>query len=180
MYGGKIRRHGEIDDLLTEHDHATITVPALGEGDRLRIMDALDKAGLHDARFDQPRVKLEQFFLDIVAEAQKQGVMTAGAGNAGQIAGFLRGEEDDAKQREGRALIEGLTRDRLAGPAPNQAAEEKTTPTPKPRPQDDVLGELTGKTKPTTPTPTTRPAAETQPTPPKTREDRSVIDELLG
>jgi ABC-2 type transport system ATP-binding protein len=184
MYGGKIRRHGDIGDLLTEHEHATITLPALGESDRLRIMDALEKAGLTEARFDQPRVKLEQFFLDIVAEAQQQGAATAGAGNAGQIARFLRGDDEDDQAREGRALIEGLTRGSRATPAPDAAAETPTSE-PKPSPGQDVLRELTGKTEP--PAAPKKPAAadkdqtpQTSPTQPRRDADRSVIDDLLG
>jgi len=186
MYGGKIRRHGDIDELLTEHDHATITVPALDERDRLRVMDALEKAGLHEARFEQPRVKLEQFFLDIVAEAQQQGLTTAGAGNAGRIAQFLRGAGEEEQQREGRALIEGLTRGTEATPAPDRATKEKIEPTPEtePAPEQDVLRELTGKTQ--TPAPPKPGAADEQqktkatPTHPRQDADRSVIDDLLG
>lgn len=177
MYGGKVRRAGDIDSLLIEHGQATITLPAFDETDRLKIMDALDKAGLHEARLDRPRQKLEQFFLDIVAEAQAQGVATSGAGNAGQIAEFLRGDESgQAAPAEGDALIEQLA----AKPVEPTPQPSKPTAAPAaPAPTDRVLDELTGNAPPK-PKPAPPKAAPRPSTPPSKDEDRSVIDDLLG
>ncbi len=179
MYGGKVRRAGDIDELLVEHGQATITLPAFDESDRLRIMDALDKAGLHEARIDRPRQKLEQFFLDIVAEAQAQGLATSGAGNAGRIAEFLR--TDETQEVQGEDLIRELASKPVVEEAkrPQQPARPAA-----PQPDAGLIDQLTGNAPPSPPAqrPQEKGKAPARPNQPKpaSDEDRSVIDSLLG
>ena len=52
-------------------------------------MSLLESRGIHDVQVKQSRQKLESLFLDIVHQAQSEGVSTAGAGNAGAVAAFL-------------------------------------------------------------------------------------------
>ncbi len=89
MFGGKVRRAGTIDELLAKHDQTTITAAAVEGVTNEELVSLLASRGIHDVQVRQSRQKLESLFLDIVHQAQNEGVATAGAGNAGAVAAFL-------------------------------------------------------------------------------------------
>ena len=89
MFGGKVRRAGTIDELLAKHDQTTITAAAVEGVTDEELVSLLESRGIHDVQVKQSRQKLESLFLDIVHQAQSEGVSTAGAGNAGAVAAFL-------------------------------------------------------------------------------------------
>ncbi len=176
MFGGKVRRAGTIDELLTKHDQTTITTDALPPEVEEQVVAALEARGLHSVQVQRSRQRLESLFLDIVDQAQREGLATAGAGNKGGVARFLT-EAGTAAVAEpaGQAVIEQLTQP--AVPAQDVArAAAPAAPT-----NDAVLDALLDKPaaaaqKPA-PSPTSSPQTPPTPTP---RADRSVIDDLLG
>ena len=89
MFGGKVRRAGTIDELLAKHDQTTITAAAVEGVTVEELVSLLGSRGIHDVQVMQSRQKLESLFLDIVHQAQNEGISTAGAGNAGAVAAFL-------------------------------------------------------------------------------------------
>ncbi|MEM1446524.1 MAG: ABC transporter ATP-binding protein [Planctomycetota bacterium] len=191
MFGGKVRRAGTIDELLTKHDETTITAPALDEEHEQRLVAAMEQAGVADVAVRRGRQRLESLFLDIVEEAQRTGLATAGAGNAGQVASFLTeantlegmDQEDAGSDQDGSAVIESLV---VESPTPLvEPPSETPTAAPPSEPAtepNDVLAELTGS-DPTPATPEPAPQREAD----KPAEDateapdpnRSVIDDLL-
>ncbi len=207
MFGGKVRRAGTIDELLTRHDETTITTHALSDEDEQRLVGLMESAGLADVSVRRGRQRLESLFLDIVDQAQRTGLTTAGAGNTGRVADFLTetnttagvgaiagagagGDADDGDVVIQSLVVEtpdtdpnGQDENSTAAPAtePDPAAEEAS-----------VIEELTGTTAaeapaPAAPTPTVTPTQPTPPTPSTSGPDplddddadQSVIDDLL-
>ena len=141
LYGGKIRAQGELNDLLTVSEENRITTPALPPAAMEKLL-ALLRENLHGENFtvDHPRRTLEEFFLDVIAEARAESVETAGVAGGGKIAEYLNGGDEKS------AVLATL----LAEPAISEAApggDEKTADeAPQPPPAtDDKLAELTAE-----------------------------------
>ena len=190
MFGGKIRREGGLDGLLQVQDKTTITTGALDKVSDEQIVAVLEKLGITDVELDHPRRTLEQVFLEMVDEAQKEGLQTFGARSGRDVAAFLQGEEGDEATTEQRAeqqrevLIESL----VSGPPPPDGSKADDTahagsdtpaPPPPPSETDSVLADLTGE-KPAEPKKPKTPPAPPKPTDSKPDADSGVIDDLLN
>ncbi len=141
MYGGKVRRHGQIDDLLEQHDRTMINAPAMDPETEEHLVALLESQGICDASISRPRQKLETLFLNIVSEAQSEGASTSGAQSGGQIARFLAtGVDETGAASHGDQLIDEL----MASAAPSHADQPQSQPPP-PEPIHDqtVIGSLT-------------------------------------
>ncbi len=207
MYGGKVRREGNLDRLLEVQEKTTITTGALDQVSDEQIVAALERLGVTDVALDHPRRTLEQVFLEMVEEAKQQGLHTYGARSGRDVAAFLQGEdEDDAafaerkQTQEREVLIESL----VSGEAPRapepaagastttaQAAPERGAGSDQPGAQpapaapseaDSVLAELAGDkpAEPRSPKPADPSAGETKPRDAKPQTDKGVIDDLLN
>lgn len=137
MYGGKIRREGGLDGLLQEQDKTTITTSAIEHVSDEQIVAALEKLGVTDVALDHPRRTLEQVFLEMVEEAQQQGLQTFGARSGRDVAAFLQGEDEDDQafaerktEAEREVLIESLVSGPATPPSPAPPASEASAPTP--------------------------------------------------
>lgn len=169
MFGGKVRRYGQIDDLLEQHDQTTISTSALSPEAEERVIAMLESQGIYDASVSHPRQKLETLFLDMVAEAQAAGISTSGAQSGGKIASFLESGDDST---EGHAVIDKLVTKKPAD-ASSQAPAAGTPAEPEPKAHDEqVIGSLTDAVK-----------RKTQPTPanpkPEEQADTGLIDSLI-
>ena len=173
MFGGKVRRHGTIDQLLASQDQTTITTPTLAAATAEQLVAALESLGVTDVQVTQSRQKLESLFLDIVERAQQEGVQTAGAGNAGQVAAFLTARDTDQDiavgSQEAVRLQTSQVLDELTSPAPAAAA-----PTPAPDPQ------VPGSPTPPPPPATAPPPAPSAPPAPDASADADVLQQLTG
>ncbi|MFK7789731.1 MAG: ABC transporter ATP-binding protein [Phycisphaeraceae bacterium] len=191
MFGGKIRREGGLEGLLQVQDKTTITTGTLANISDEQIVAVLEKLGITDVALDHPRRTLEQVFLEMVDEAQKEGLQTFGARSGRDVAAFLQGEEGDAtteerveQQRE--VLIDALVSGVSDKPVEPQAATqpEPIAPPPLPTETDSVLSDLTGD-KPAESAEPEKPKAAPQ-TPSKSNDsnkpdaDGGVIDDLLN
>lgn len=124
MYGGKVRRQGTVGSLLEVQDQTTITTPTLANISDEQIVAALEQLGVTDVALDHPRRTLEQVFLDMVAEAKRDGAKTFGAQSGREVAAFLA---DGAAQpaapvsaeQEREVVIESL----VSGAADKPAAD---------------------------------------------------------
>ncbi len=176
MFGGKVRAHGTVEELLTKQDATTINTAALDESTRQAVIELLESRGIRVDKVEQPRQRLEDLFLDIVEQAQKQGVATSGARSGGQIAQFLT-EGGAPESTTSSALLEELM-SASTPTAPPQPASQPAKPQPPaaPEPDTSVLSALTQpeEAKPQPPQPQQQPDQPAQPEP-----DRSVIDSLL-
>ena len=198
MYGGKIRREGGLDGLLQVQEKTTITTGALAGISDEQIVAALEKLGVTDVALDHPRRTLEQVFLEMVDEAQKEGLQTFGARSGRDVAAFLQGEEGEASaeeriEQQREVLIESLVSGEAEKKAEGEAAEaglaqpgspEKPAPPPPPSETETVLADLTGD-KPAEPEKKpdktkTAPQAPAKPTDTQPDADSGVIDDLLN
>ena len=182
MYGGRVQRHGSVDDLLTQQNMTTFQTESLDAETLKQIDELLTRRGKHIEKIEQPRQKLETLFLDIVHEALSSGAATSGASSDGQIADFLVGEDRAAHLPESVEPKQVL--DDLLG---KPETKEKATPQPVSQPpvpqlspaavDQDVITDLAAET------PGVNVNANPQPTTPKpkpTEVDHSVIDALTG
>lgn len=142
LYGGKIRRAGEREELLTRRETTAIEVDELDE-ETLAAIDRLvrERSGGEKAvrSVSRPRQRLEELFMGIVEEARREQVATSGATHGGATASFLRGEE--AESPEGEALIETLVRAETPGAAIEGEAGVGS-PAPGMGGSEEVLAEL--------------------------------------
>jgi ABC-2 type transport system ATP-binding protein len=119
MFGGRVRAEGTCTELLSQENRTTIETPALPPGVVEEIRGVLSRHGIDKIDVERPRRRMESLFLEIVEQARAEGVQTSGARSGGQVAGFLRGEGENA------------------GPTAN-AADTATETTSADRPADGV------------------------------------------
>ena len=149
LYGGHIRAAGSLNDLLTVGDAERITTPTLPPPVMEKVL-AILRENLHGEEFrvDRPRRTLEEFFLEVIAQAREESVETSGVSGGGEIAEYLaKGDESSA------VLTKLLAEEPETPPAP--AAAEPETAAPEPQ-LEQRLQKLTEEIR----TPTDEPTAE--------------------
>ena len=174
LYGGKIRKQGTCDQLLSDEGKTVIETESLKESTITKIDQLIQQEeGKAIRRCEAPRQKLEQLFLNIVHEAQAEGAATSGARAGGAVAEFLARDAHMPESVEGRDLINQLISDDEHKADQPAAVKPQAT---RESPQDSVIDDLV---KPSEPEPAA--TSDDQPEQPKRDEpDRSVIDDLLG
>jgi len=78
LYGGRIQRKGLVKELLTQSDKTQILAEKLSQETLEKIKTVVEQADV-DYEITTPMEKLEEFFIDIVHQAQSQRVPTSGA-----------------------------------------------------------------------------------------------------
>ncbi len=125
LYGGKLRGQGTCEELLASHDRTVIETDELDEA-TIAELDAVIRRRSGGAKSIRhvaaPRQKLEELFLGIVEQAQKENASTSGAMQGGLTAAFLRAHESETQ--EGESLIDSLLND-----------QDDTTPERTPAPE---------------------------------------------
>ena len=178
LYGGQQRAAGDIDVLLRQSDATQITTGTLSEDTLRQVTELIRRLEKKDVlEVTHPRVRLEEFFLKIVQEAQAANVQTSGARSGGTVPEFLK----KATETTPRTVVDSLVSAASRRIEPVIAAPEAPTVDPSAELIESLLG------KPETPEPaapleTASSAPPTEPgvpgTPPSA--DRSVLDDLLG
>jgi ABC-2 type transport system ATP-binding protein len=109
LYGGKIRREGTCEQLLSAEDRAIIETDPLDDA----TVSAIDRVirersggAKHINRVAKGRQRLEDLFVQIVESARAERVETHGAQHGGRTAAFLRGE--GSEEARGDELISNL------------------------------------------------------------------------
>lgn len=140
LYGGKMRGQGTCDELLASHDRTVIETDELDEQTIAELDEVIRRrsGGAKSIRHvAAPRQKLEELFLGIVEQAQKEKASTSGAMHGGLTAAFLRAEE--AEKQQGDSLIESLLKDTdQQAAAPVQPTDASPTDPQILNPQDDL------------------------------------------
>ena len=167
LYGGRSQRTGRVDELLAQQTRTQITVENLDDATLDELCGLLASSGKELVDVCTPRDKLESLFLRIVEEAQTQKLKTGGVIAGGQVARFLRGDEET-----GREVIEHL----VAEERPEPVAAAPARP-PAPEPAREVVDDLVaaadrGDEEPSDQPPSSKPREQDV--------DRGVIDGLLG
>ncbi|MEE2681613.1 MAG: ABC transporter ATP-binding protein [Planctomycetota bacterium] len=177
LYGGKIRAEGTGSELLADTDHTVIRLPRIDQETVDKIENVLEQNT--DVRIEsvqQPRQRLEDFFMNIVEQARADHLANAGAGQGGPTAEFLRADEP----AEGGDLIEQLSQSE--DPSTRELPQERkrgAADAADAQAADSVLSELLEEKEAPEATPVTpRESAGEQ----KSSEhvDSSVIEGLLG
>ncbi|MBO4632684.1 MAG: ABC transporter ATP-binding protein [Lentisphaeria bacterium] len=131
LYGGQIRAEGTLNDLLTIKGTDRITTPQLKPEIMAKVLSIL-RSQLSEEEFhvDHPRMSLEDFFLDVVNQAQAESVETYGARSGGQIADYLSGgSESEEELKAKRELLDSLTKPETEGKAPDKIPEAEASKT---------------------------------------------------
>ena len=177
LYGGKIRAEGTGSELLADTDHTVIRLPRIGQETVDRIEDVLEKnTDVKIQSVEQPRQRLEDFFMNIVEQARVDQLSNAGAGQGGPTAEFLRDRDAEGgdlidQLSEGKSEPDkAMAKERTRGADSAAASTAATT--------DSVLEELMEQASdPANAQPDPQPAQTEQP---DESVDSSVIDGLLG
>ncbi|MBK8269083.1 MAG: ABC transporter ATP-binding protein [Planctomycetes bacterium] len=168
MYGGKLQKLGTCEELLTQNDETQIT---FRKNEKLlsRVREAIGQNGGEIISESHPTLRLEELFLRVVGQAQRDQLETSGAESTVGVSAFLGGDH------RGVDLVSSLVE---AGkkPAPGLAADAAGTAAPA-GPKTDVLEKLTAKaddvakTKPEEPKPSPIPSRQ---------PNKAVLDRLMG
>ncbi len=176
LYGGKIRRAGQRDELLTRRETTSIEADELDDetiAEIDRVIRERSGGAKSMLRVSKPRQKLEDLFLGIVEEARREHVVTSGATHGGPTAAFLRAGAPAGPS--GEELIEALVRDE-APAAPEPAGGEAGSARAPDR-TDDLLAGLLKGDEPEAPA---GPAPSSSEPPPSTEGvDLGVIGSLV-
>jgi ABC-2 type transport system ATP-binding protein len=189
LYGGQQRAAGDIGELLRERDITQITTPALTEDTVTQLGDLIRRLEHKDiVEVSHPRVRLEDFFLRIVEEAQAANVYTSGARGGGAVPAFLSQPTEATTQAVvGSLVAAGSERVEPIAPAPTVPTVDEAAPAREvverllggasgsPGPHRD---EHAGAVDPTRAASTLRPTERSRSVPP-TQADRDVIDGLI-
>lgn len=172
MFGGRIRKAGAIGDLLTRRDVTTVSVPLLNAEEINALDQVLEKCGKQIDRVDHPRQKLEDLFLEIVHEAQQEGLATSGATSGGRTVDFLSGQQRGAHLPEDtnpHQLLDELTQEKFV-----PVASEPSLPDPMSKSEllEDLVNAEQEKKQPK--------RSEQVPSPPKKDDhvDRDLLNDL--
>ncbi|MGB2984900.1 MAG: ABC transporter ATP-binding protein [Phycisphaerae bacterium] len=186
LYGGQERAAGDIHELLRKTDQTQITTPSLSEKTIARLRDLIQRLENKDIiRISNPRVRLEDFFLRIVAEAQAANIRTSGALAGGALPDFLKKPTESTTQEVIESLVTAASRKlepvSMEAPAPVKQVSE---------PSREVIEQLlkVGAKESTEKAAVRESEAVSQPTQPEKPDrrrtpvnaDAEVIDELLG
>ena len=107
-YGGRIQAMGTLRELLAKPDSIRITTPALSRETMERVLSLIRKDVAEDkVRIDSPTQNLENYFLDVVKNAQLAAAETSGVLSGARVAAYLRGEAE--AQPAADKLLERLT-----------------------------------------------------------------------
>jgi ABC-2 type transport system ATP-binding protein len=149
LYGGRVRRLGRMDDLLTVHAKTQITSDQL-KAETINAVVALiaEMEGQgKEVAVEAPRDRLESFFLRVVEEARAARLETAGVTVGTSAASYFGGI---AREEKADSLLNELLKTPTAIPREEEAAEEEVreqvvvlpaSERPETR-QKSILGEL--------------------------------------
>ena len=181
LYGGQERAAGDIDELLRRGDVTQITAPALSEATIEKVRALIQRSENKDLlEVSNPRVKLEDFFLRIVEEAQAANIVTSGARMGGGMPEFLEKATEITTHDVVSSLVGAAEKD-----ARRATTASQPVPVAAPEPVAKVVEELLSaaadsdeEPDSTDTTESAQPRTEARKGP--TGADSSVIDELLG
>ena len=92
MHVGRIRALGRLSDLLEKKDRLRVTLPDLGPEETRRLLSVIRERIGQEPETDRPSVSLEQFFLNVVGAASRQGAAGTADGAQGAVAAYLRAD----------------------------------------------------------------------------------------
>ena len=182
LYGGKIRRTGTCDELLTAQTETLIETDALDD-ETISQIDALirERSGGENAihRVSKPRQKLEQLFIEMVEEARAAKLATAGATHGGATAAFLKGEAEPSGDELISSLVSASGEEATA--PDTQASDAPAEDQPDDNVLDDLMSIYSGNNDASDAAASNESATSAEPSKPDVSDvDTGMIDSLLG
>lgn len=176
LYGGQERETGDMDTLLREESLTQITAPPLLPATLEQVRALIRRLEAKEVvDVTHPRIRLEEFFLRIVREAQDANLHTHGARSGGNIPEFLSKATETS---EGGVIGELITAGRRTEPA-----AFKPEPVAAKDPSRNVIDDLLGRRGPAEDDAVrgerAAPARIAEPPRSAPQADRGVIDDLL-
>lgn len=157
LYGGKIRREGPREELLTQRDTTSIITDELDDATIAEIDRIIrERSGGERAMrsVSRPHQKLEELFLGIVEQARREQATTSGAMAGGATASFLRADAEESGPR-GEELIDSLVNAKasasMEGGDAGPMAVEGETQRSEAAAADEVLSSLLTTDEPASP-----------------------------
>lgn len=134
LYGGKVRAQGAVADLLSDEKRTQVTAE-MDEDTLMEVTDLLRERLGEDAEIDvePPMERLENFFIRVVNDAEREGAFTSGASRQNSAA------VDFFTEASGEDMLESLAAPRAAASARQAAAVEPVIAENR-----DVLNQLAG------------------------------------
>jgi len=173
LYGGKVRAKGTVNELLNISDSSLLETDRLSDETLAKVRQIIEtEGGQTIRRVDAPRKKLEALFLEIVEQAQQEGLVTSGARAGGRMAEFLAEGAQGKAEEQGDDLIRKLVQPEVPEVKPVEPPREERPSGPDRSAIDDLVQ----------PQPAPVPAEKANPAGAEEKEapvDRSVIDGLL-
>ena len=178
LYGGRMQVEGKVDSLLQQCNETQILTGNISDSaiEKIKQIVATEKL---ECQITTPMDKLEDFFINTVAHAEREKQPTSGAVGSTAIGGFLKDNDDT-----GPGILEKLTSAGLSDGAEKAEAETIAAPPPESvesKPKTDLLENLKQKAEQaTTETVQTR---QVTPSPISVDKDdevkRNVLDQLV-
>lgn len=174
MYGGKRQALGDVHSLLQRQDVTQIRTSCLEDSTITKIREIVQKSGKKVLAVDHPTDRLEELFLRVVGQAQREQLETSGAESTTGVSEFLSGGD-----RPGRSIVQSLMD--AAAPETTQMTEA-TAPEPvrkAPSIRKDVIAALSQEESPPQETPVEKEPEGPIELPKIDKANRAVLDSLL-
>jgi len=151
LYGGRVQAEGSVKELLVREEMTQIRSGRLSPSTVEKVKEVIvaehgDDEGIE---VETPRIRLEEFFLQTVAQAQADREPTSGVEMGAGVSDFLRSE---AAPAEGEAVIAGLVSDQdgqgASGQSSEHAGAEAVAIEPADTVRQDVLDSLAKTSEP--------------------------------
>jgi len=142
LYGGKMQAEGQVEALLAQQEMTEIRTGRLSEEAIEKIKTVIHQEhAAYPVDVQIPHTRLENYFLEIVAEAQAASVETSGSLAGTGVSDFLSQVED--ARSEGEQVIEQLV---AGGDQPGMPSRdggtEMVTPIPVEAQEQEVRDEI--------------------------------------
>jgi len=176
LYGGKIQAKGRVDSLLQQTHKKQIITDAISDSAVEKIKQIV-QAEDADCVVTAPMHKLESFFIETVAAAERLERPTSGAVSTTKIGEFLM--EEAVSENILDKLVSGQASKGTAAESP-ETEEPVPDQSPEPEPDEQLLSKLAEPAQPETLAPDEKAATEPVETqvPEQQQAEKSILDEL--
>ncbi len=148
LYGGKIRAEGQLDELLARTEQTRIECEKLDDHVIAEIKTVIAKHHPeYDLKFETPRDRMEDYFLQTVEKAQLEDVATSGARIGGEVSDFLGSQSEDAGESVIESLVSLESEKAKIAPAGVELDTAEVSSVDEPKAAADFISSLTSESK---------------------------------
>ncbi len=177
LYGGKVQCEGKVEELLKKSGQKQILTDEIDDKVLSEISSIIEKDGAH-YEISSPSYRLEDFFINIVNEAQKKNQATSGALSSQKIGEFLNATQQEDKKSRSSEMLDKLVKaepaaqpkqdDKIVKVQPDESEKQE-----EPKPDNSLLEKLSKDDS------GRQQTKETEEVKPVEREEPEKVDEDL-